>query len=480
MTNEIRADHAQILMFPPCLEDWIPEEHPARYVREFVDGLALKEMGFQVREAEQGRPNYAIDLLLKVWVYGYLERIRSTRRLEKACRQHVALIWLTGMNYPDHNTLWRFWRDNREALKEVFRKTVQVAAELGLVQMVLHAVDGTKVTSRGSTHEAWRRKGLAQRLKELDREIEEAMKEVERAEETEWGEYQLPAELAKKKVLREEIQKKLAQLGQEKREVMNPADREAQMMKNHEGTRLAYNAQVVVEGESGIIVAQGVSTDQNDKMLLVPMLNETKESLGRVAEETVADAGYFSGEQLAAAEQAGYPVIVNVVGESEAKAGKGEYDASKFVYDPEKDCCICPRGEQLPYQCTVTPTDRRYGFRRYRCKSFKNCPVRWQCSKEKWGRAVRISPYLGSILRQKEKQREQAKVELLKKRMGIVEPAFARIKHFLEFRRWTVSGMDKVKAQWSFVCALANLMKLYPFWRQGGLRFKPKAVGALA
>jgi hypothetical protein len=237
---------------------------------------------------------------------------------------------------------------------------------------------------------------------------------------------------------------------------------------------------VVVEGGSGIIVALDVSTDQNDKMLLVPMLNEVRESLGRVAEETVADAGYFSGEQLAGAEQAGYPVIVNVQEENETEEGEGEYHASKFVYDAEKDCCVCPRGERLVYQGTIQPTDRRYAFRRYRCKSFKSCPVRWQCSKEKRGRAVRISPYLGSILRQKEKQKEQAKVELLKKRMGIVEPAFARIKFLLDFRRWTMSGLDKVKAQWFFVCALANLMKLYPVWRKGGLRLKPGSAAAVA
>jgi transposase len=455
--NEIRADYTQTLMFPPCIEDWVPEDHPARFVREIVDGLPLKEMGLKVRESEQGRPNYAVDLLLKVWVYGYLERIRSTRKLEKACRQDVALIWLTGMNYPDHNTLWRFWRDNRKAMKQIFCQTVEIAGELGLVEMVLHAVDGTKITSRGSTHEAWGRKRFEKVLKDLDQEIERAMKEVEQEERSESGESRLPAELADKVKLRGKIQEKLAQLKEKQREHMNPAEPEAEMMKNHEGTRLAYNAQAVVE-PSGIIVAAAVSTDQNDKLLLVPMLNEVKENLEHVAEETVADAGYFSGEQLAASEEANCPVIVNLQG-MEAGTG-GEYDASRFLYDEKRDCCICPRGQELPYQCTVTPSDRRYAFRRYRCKSYKDCPVRWQCSKEKRGRSVRISPYLGAIQRQQEKQRDQTKIELLKKRMGIVEPAFARIKHLLDFRRWTMFGLKKVQAQWFFVCAVANLLTM--------------------
>jgi transposase len=470
VADEIRADYNQQLLFPPSLEDLLPAEHPARFIREFVDFLDLKQMGFKVREAEVGRPNYATDLLLKVWIYGYLERIRSSRKLERACRQHVALMWLTGMNYPDHNSLWRFWRDNRPALKEVFRSTVEIAFRADLIDMVLHAVDGTKITARGSTHQVWNKKRLGRRLQELNRWIEEAMKEVERAEKDESGEYRLPQELADKQELRKRLQEKLAEMEREKREHMNPAERDARMMKNQEGTRLAYNAQAVVDSKAGIIVAPEVSTDQNDKLQLAPMLNEVKKDLGKVADETTADSGYFSGEQLAKAEEAGYPVLVNLEGVTEPEQGGGEFHASKFVYDETNDCCICPRGEKLPYRTTVSPSDKRYAHRRYRCKSYETCPVRWQCSQEKYGRVVKISPYLGAVLRQKAKQRDPAKVALLKKRMGIVEPVFALVKHLLEFRRWTMGGLQKVRAQWFFVCSLVNLSRMYALWRNGKLR----------
>src|SRR5512142_632783 len=344
MSHEIRADYSQTMLFPPSLEDWIPADHPARFMRVIVDQLDLQMMGFRVREPDdEGRPNYAADLLLKVWLYGYLERIRSSRRLEKACRQHVALIWLTGMNYPDHNSLWRFWRDNRKVLKEVFQQTVKLAVRAGLVDMAMNAVDGTKITARASTHAVWNRKRLQKLEQQLEQRVAEGMKEVDQAEKSESGEYRLPEELSDALKLRETVREKLAEMAKQEREHMNPAEPEAQMMKNHEGTRLAYNAQVVADAKAGIIVAPEVTADANDKLQLSPMLEKVKENMGRVAVETTADSGYFSGEQLAEAEKKGCEVLVNLEGVSPSEEEQGSYHTSRFAYDPERDCLVCPR-----------------------------------------------------------------------------------------------------------------------------------------
>ena len=467
MSYEIRANYSQSWLLPPSLDDLLAEDHPARFIREFVDALDLKKLGFKMRKGEEGRPNYAADLLLKVWLYGYLERVRSSRRLEKACRSDMALMWLTGMNYPDHNSLWRFWNDNRKQLKEVFRQTIRVAAKADLIGMVLHAVDGTKITARASTDKMWGRKILERKLARLDKSILEMTAEVERSEKQEGGEYKLPEELVGKQKLQGVIQEKLAELEKEDREHMHPGERDAKVMKNQEGTRLGYNSQAVADEKIGLIVAADITNEQNDKHQLTPMLERVKEEFGSVAEETVADSGYWSGEELAKAEGAHFPVLVNLDEEQAERELAGPYGSSNFTYNKEEDCYVCPQGKVLTYERTRPANKGRV----YRCHSCKACPVREQCSKDKTGRSVERSPFIEARLRQEEKQKDEDKRKLLRLRMKTVEPVFAVIKEQLGFRRYTFGGLTKARSQWWFLCSLANLIRMYPLWRAGELEF---------
>lgn len=224
MSKPIRADYKQMYVFPPSPEDWLSVDHPVRFLRDFVDCLDLKELGFKAPESDLGRPAYAADLLVKVWLCGYVNKIRSTRGLEAACYDKVSFIWLTGNNHPDHNTLWRFWRDNRKALKEIFRETVLVAMKSGLVGFVLQAVDGTKIAAQVSTRTAWHRKDLTKSMKELNESVEEVMKQIETAEETEAGEYRLPERLQDPMRRREEIKKMLEELNAAGTDHLNPKD----------------------------------------------------------------------------------------------------------------------------------------------------------------------------------------------------------------------------------------------------------------
>ena len=155
MAQPLAPDYGQQFLFPPALEDWVPRDHPARFLREFVDQLDLPALGFIMPSGSEGRPPYAPSLLLKIWLYGYFHRLRATRRLEAACREVLPLIWLTGLIAPDHNSLWRFWRDHKKALRAVFQQSVRLALRTGCVGLALQALDGTKIQAAASTASGW-------------------------------------------------------------------------------------------------------------------------------------------------------------------------------------------------------------------------------------------------------------------------------------------------------------------------------------
>src|SRR6476646_3906777 len=206
MVQPIAPDYGQQFLLPPVLEDWVPKNHPARYLREFVDQLDLSALVFEMRNSIEGRPAYSPSLLLKIWLFGYMHRIRSTRKLEVACREQLSLLWLCGMLQPDHNSLWRFWRDNKKALRALFKRSAALALEAGLVGLVLQAVDGTKIQAASSGHSAWNKKSLQELLQALDREMDETERQLtQEAEPDPSSSYQLPASLTEREALRQKV-----------------------------------------------------------------------------------------------------------------------------------------------------------------------------------------------------------------------------------------------------------------------------------
>jgi transposase len=470
MSYEKYANYNQQWMFPPTLEDLLPSDHTARMIREFVDAQDLEKLEFKIRTAEDGRPNYSANLLLKVWLYGYVTKIRTTRGLERACMDQVGMLWLTGMQRPDHTTLWRFWRDNRKALRKVFKRLLEIAAELNFVGMVLQAIDGTKIASQASEQQGWHRAWLEKTLKQLDEAINEIMRQTELAAKH-GPDCRLPEELQQRQQLRQKIQAQLKQLDEKQEDHLQPQDEEARVMKCRGGKQFAYNAQAVVDGQNQLIVAADVVTDESDNYQLVRMIDQVEQSLGRVAEQTIADGGYFATTELAQAEEKQYPVLVNLPEYAQGPEDE-PYHASRFVYDAENDQCICPQGERLPFD-SIKPRDkaRPYDVRVYRCQSYATCPVRWQCSRSKTGRTVQIHPNHEALVRQREKLRVEKMRAMLKQRGSTVEPVFGWIKEAMGFRRWTVRGLEKVQTQWLLICTAMNLTRLRRHWAQGKLAF---------
>jgi transposase len=479
MSYEKKADRSQVFLLPPSLEDWVPEDHPARFIDAFVESLDLPSLGFEVGHAPTGRPRYSAELLLSVYLYCYFDRIRSLRRMERACVENVALMWLTGNEHPDHNTLWRFFRDNKKAIRKVLKQSVRVAADASLIGMVLHAVDGTKIEARASRKSAYYRKQQEEALQRVDASIREMEELLEESQEAGIDSYRLPEELADAKKCREKIRKSLAELDEADTNNLQPSEPDARMMMCDGKTAFSYNAQAVTDDKAGIIVASDVVNQETDNGLLAPMIDKVKQTAGDVAETTLADKGYSADKDLAQAEAKGYEVLVNLGKNVDPAEGEKPFHTSRFVYDPKEDCCICPLGNKLQFRNTKKARRGDGRLRVYHCSGYKDCPKRWQCSSNKRGRTIELSEHHEAMARQRAKQKNPDAQAKLARRGVIVEPTFALAKHDLEFRRWSYRDLASNRTQWSLICATINIRKLYAAWLNSGVGLAKTALASV-
>ena len=471
MSHEIKADRTQTFLLPPSLDDWIPHDHPARFIAEFVEALDLPSLGFPVGHSPTGRPSFSSELLLSVVCYCYYSRIRSMRGMEQACLENVALMWLTGNQHPDHNTIWKFFSTNRKSIRGLLKKSARVAADSGLVGMVLHAVDGTKIQAQASMKTGLYRKPLESALKRIDTSIAEMEASIDASRESGLSNYRLPKELSDKKSRREAIVRSLARLEESEADKLHPVEPDARIMLCEKKKVFGYNAQAVVDDKLGIIVAEDVVTQENDHGLLAKMIDRVEETMGSVGETTLADKGYSAEEDLAEAKEKGRNVLVNLTKTVDPKGDSKPFHASRFEYDVEENCCICPLGKKLNFQRFKKDKNGEKTIAVYHCTSYKECPDRWTCSKNKRGRTVELSKHRAAVAEQRQKQKDPEAKELMARRAVIAEPPFAFAKAHSAFRRWTLRTYDGVRAQWSLICITHNLRKLHKKWVNGEVVF---------
>jgi len=293
--------------------------------------------------------------------------------------------------------------------------------------------------------------------------------QIKQADEVEQGDYGLPEEIQDKQKRMVKIREALAELAALKRNYLHPGDREARLMKSGDNFGLAYNAQVVVDEESGLIVAETVVNDEADNRQLVPMVEAVKSNLGEAAQETVADAGYYSPGQLAAAEKAGLSVSVPLYEETDKRWAKGAFQKANFTYNEQRDIYVCPLAKELAYEKTRKDSHGQYFMRIYRCGNYKECPKREECSQNKRGRLIERGEYEKAVEHQRAKQYDPAKKQLLRKRKTIVEHVFGQIKEHQGLRRFNGRGLNHARIQWSMVCTALNLGKLHRYWATGAL-----------
>lgn len=461
MAQPIAPDYGQQFLLPPALEDWVPKDHPVRFIREFVDQQDLAKLGFAMPISLEGRPAYAPGLLLKIWLYGYHHRIRSTRRLEVACRDQLPLLWVTGMIAPDHNSLWRFWRDNKQALRELFKQSVRLAVNAGLVGLALQAVDGTKIQAAASSAKGWTKEQMEKLLAALDDDLGQTEKQLENEGLTlEGGAYRLPQELERKEALRAAVKAGLEQLEQDGRKHYHSKEPEARRMKCEGKKPFAYNAQAVVDQKHGVVVAADITVEETDSNELVRMVEQAQENTqASSAVLTVADGSYGSGGQVAEAAQRQLNVLVQPQdGGSHKPAG---YSAQDFQYDPVAGTVTCPQNKQLNYVGEANQKGQQ--VKRYRCR-VKGCPVAHLCKDSRGRRVIEIWGHTAAVQQTRQRLKSIEAQEALSKRGRIIERHFGHIKQHDGFRRWTVRGADNVRTQWALINLSINMRALHKCW----------------
>ena len=460
MSREIRPDYSQEFLLPPSIEDWLPAEHPARFVRDFVDSLDLVELGFRDEAQHQGRPRYSDELLLKVWILGYFNEIRSSRKLERACREMVGFIWLTTMNAPDHNTLWRFLSRQEDAIKSLFAQTAVLAQQSGLLGMKTHALDGTKIKGRGSRNAVVRKRALERALAAEEARIAEFMESVKQAEDEEDGQYQLKGDLADCVERKRVIQEHLEDLEAIKREAKQTTDPEAREQKCGDGKHFGYNAQVVIDVESGVVVAADVTNDQNDMQQLEPMTSQVKENLGATAEETLADSGYVTLRQMGEVHAQGINATLNLPSKYIGDREKSPFHTCFFKYDEKRNVVICPIGKELVSNGTKRARWDTYMNRVFRCPFAKHCPEKSRCCPNARTRTILISPFHKALEAQRKKATDSDTQTRLLRLRPHVEHFFGQHKGNSEFRRFSGWGLSGARLQWFLLCLVHNLKKI--------------------
>jgi len=418
----------QLTLFPVSLDDSIAPDNEVRFIDLFVESLDIASMGFREDHVENGRPAYHPKDLLKLYIYGYLNRIRSSRELEKESKRNIEVMWLIKGLTPDHNTISNFRRDNPKAIKKVFRETVRIARNFDLIGGKLLAGDSTKLRAQNSKKNNFNEKKINRHLDYIDKKLSEYEEQLAREDGD--NRKKIEAQIEKhqnRKKKYQEIKRQLKETGESQISTSDPDSRHLIIRNNI--TEVAYNVQTTVDAKYNLPIDYKV-TNKNDSKAMGNMLRRAK-SILRTHDFTVLyDKGYHTGSEFKLANDLGIEVLVAIPTVA-GQAPNPDYNVENFTYNTKGDFYICPHGNKLTTPGTWH-TAKTYRFKRYTTRECRRCPVKFECSKAKYGKGIQRSEYQQYIDRNKEKI-EQNK-DYYRKRQAIVEHPYGTIK-----RQWSFS-----------------------------------------
>jgi transposase len=449
----------QSILFPQSLDLIIKQDNEIRIIDLFVESIHLADFQFIVKTSTEGRPAYHPKDLLKLYVYGYLNHIRSSRQLEKECKRNIELMWLMKELAPDHNTISNFRRDNEKAIRKVFRHTVSIAKQFDLIGGTLVAGDSTKLRAQNSKKNNFNEGKIERHIIYIDAKLDEYNKALAEADDD------------NKKIIEEEIKKhsgrkdnyenmkrQLEQTGEPQISTSDPESR--QLMTRNNISEVAYNVQTVVDAKHNLPIDYKV-TNENDSRALSPMLRRTKIILATTNFTALYDKGYHTGCEIKMAVTSGINIMVAVPGIASV-APDQNYNMSHFTYNEIDDTYTCPQHQLLttngkPYQ--KSKNRNFYTVKHYKTNACPNCPARALCTNNKKGRLIERSEFTSYI--EQNKNNIEANTAVYKKRQAIVEHPYGTIK-----RQWgyyyviTKKSIKRAAADVGFMFVAYNLRRL--------------------
>jgi transposase len=459
------TDRGQSTLFPECLDDWIEENNAVRVIDAFVDALDLAELGFEgVEPAETGRPSYHPSALLKLYIYGYLNRVQSSRRLEREAGRNVEMMWLLGRLVPDHKTVADFRKDNGRAIRRVCARFVELCREMGLLAKASVAIDGSKFKAVNNRDRNFTRAKVERRRTQLEESVARYLSQLDTADRQE------PSKALAAKTTR--LKEKLAKLGEEMQRLdglearmlaapdqqisLTDPDSRSMATSGRGSGVVGYNVQVAVDTEHHLIVTHEVTNVGSDRSQLAHVAKEAKATLQTDTLEAVADRGYFSGEEILACEQAGITVTLPKPMTSGAKSD-GRFGKQDFVYLPEEDVYRCPAGERLKYY--FTNVENGLTLRRYWTNACRTCALKSRCTT---GVQRRITRWEHEHVVEAVQRRLDENPQAMRQRRETVEHPFGTIKARMGATHFLMKTLPRVAGEMALHVLAYNLTRKTP------------------
>ena len=454
-------DRTQSVLFPERLDDWVDEDNPVRAVDAFVDALDLAALGFERAEpAETGRPAYHPATLLKVYIYGYLNRIQSSRRLEREAQRNVELVWLTGRLMPDFKTIADFRRDNGAAIRSACRQFVLLCRGLGLFDEATVAIDGSKFKAVNNRDKNFTDRKLHARMEQLEQSVERYLTELDRADRDPSLVPAARVEHLKEKLATvkeqmerlREVERRLKEAPDEQVSLTDPDARS--MATSGRGTGIVgYNVQTAVDTKHHLIVEHEVTNVGHDRTQLGTMAERAQQTVGRPI-TVLADRGYFKGEEIVRCEQAGIVPLVPKPQTSNNKAA-GLYDKSDFVYDQTDDTYRCPAGSKAIRRMTVV--EKEQTLAKYWTSACPSCPLKPKCTTSKYRR---ISRWEHEDVLERMQVRLAQRPETARERRQTVEHCFGTLKAWMGASHFLMRRLPNVRTEMSLQVLAYNLKRV--------------------